>query len=106
MGVLVTQGEGTPPSPHGLRVAVGDQEVVLTRTEYALLEVLRSQPRRVFTRAELVERVMPDAVVLERTIDVHVRALRKKLGSLAGMVKTVRRQGYQFVPPGSCPQVQ
>jgi two-component system phosphate regulon response regulator PhoB len=42
---------------------------------------------------------MPDTVVLERTIDVHVKALRKKLGKYAGTVQTVRRCGYKFVPP-------
>ena len=71
---------------------------VLTPTEQRLLEVLRGQPGRVFPRAELVTLVMPDAVVLERTIDVHVKALRRKLGTGEGSIQTVRRQGYCFVP--------
>jgi DNA-binding response OmpR family regulator len=66
--------KSTPPRLHGQRVTVGGRELVLTPTEYTLLEVLRSQPGYVFTRAELVRLVMPDAVVLERTIDVHVDA--------------------------------
>ncbi len=71
----------------------------LTPTERRLLEVLRSEPGRTFTRAELVALVMPDTIVLERTVDVHLKALRNKLGSLAGAIQTVRRVGYRFVPP-------
>ena len=73
----------------------------LTPTEARLLAVLRGQPGRAFTRAELVALVMPDAVVLERTIDVHVKALRQKLAGAAGggALQTVSRVGYRFVPP-------
>jgi len=74
----------------------------LTRTEARLLEVLRSQPGRVFRRSELVTLVMPDAVVLERTIDAHIRALRKKLGPLACQIETIRKTGYRFVPDAQC----
>ncbi len=95
----MTSPERTPSVPRERRAHLGGQEFVLTSTEYALFEVLRGEPERVFARAELVERVMPDAVVLERTIDVHVKALRKKLGGLAGAIRTVRLRGYQFVPP-------
>ena len=84
----------------GRRVTVGEREVLLTPTEARLLEALRGEPGRVFSRGELAALVMPDAVVLERTIDVHVKSLRKKLGDLAEMIQTVRRQGYQFVSRG------
>ena len=70
----------------------------LTPTERRLLEVLRGQPGRAFTRPELIALVMPGTVVLERTIDVHIKALRKKLGTVAGRIETVRRVGYRFVP--------
>jgi two-component system phosphate regulon response regulator PhoB len=63
-----------------------------------VLEVLQSEPGRAFSRAELCAVVMPDAVVLERTIDVHVKGLRKKLDSSVGTIETVRKQGYRFVP--------
>jgi two-component system phosphate regulon response regulator PhoB len=81
------------------RTTVAGRELLLTPTQWRLLETLRSQPGRVFTRAELLPLVMPGTIVLERTIDVHVRALRKKLGPLAGTLRTVRRRGYCFVPP-------
>lgn len=70
----------------------------LTPTERRLLETLRSQPGRAFTRSELTAAVMPDAVVLERTIDVHIKGLRKKLGRAAGELQTVRRVGYRYAP--------
>ena len=68
----------------------------LTATETRLLDVLRSRPGYVFSRAELVGLVMPDAIVLERTIDVHVRALRFKLGKEAESIRTIRGGGYCF----------
>jgi two-component system phosphate regulon response regulator PhoB len=68
----------------------------LTPTESRLLEALRSQPGRVFSRSELLKLVMPDSVVLERTIDVHIKALRQKLGPLGRRIETVRRVGYRI----------
>src|SRR5437660_12925247 len=73
----------------------------LTLTESRLLEVLRSQPGQVFGRVELIALVMPDAVVLERTIDVHIKALRQKLGILRRLIETVRNAGYRFDPKPS-----
>jgi DNA-binding response OmpR family regulator len=67
----------------------------LTPTERRLLDVLRQNPGRVFSRAELVARVIPNAGVTERTIDVHIRALRKKLGGEA-RIRTLWRQGYAW----------
>jgi len=67
-----------------------------TPTEVRLLEVLRRQPGRVYSRSEVVALVMPDTVVLERTIDVHVTALRRKLGPLGRRIETVRNTGYRF----------
>jgi two-component system phosphate regulon response regulator PhoB len=84
----------------GRRVTLAGREFVLTPSESRLLEVLRSQPGRAFSRTELVARVMAGTIVLERTIDVHVKTLRQKLGDLAGMIETVRRVGYRFAPAG------
>jgi DNA-binding response OmpR family regulator len=67
--------------------------VHLTPTEGRLLGVLRAEPGRIFSRAELLALVMPGSVITGRTIDVHVRALRKKLGADA-KIHTVRKQGY------------
>jgi two-component system phosphate regulon response regulator PhoB len=73
----------------------------LTRTEARLFEVLRRQPGRAFTRRELVTFVMPRSIVLERTIDVHVKSLRRKLGDGGQQIQTVRRVGYRYVPAGA-----
>lgn len=79
-------------------VTIAGQELQLTSTEHRLLEILRGRPGHDFTRSELVALVMPNTVILERTIDVHIKALRKKLGPLASMIETVRKVGYRFVP--------
>ncbi|MBI4582878.1 MAG: winged helix-turn-helix transcriptional regulator [Planctomycetes bacterium] len=57
-------------------------------------------PGRVFTRDQLLSRVIgDDAMVTERNIDVHIRALRKKLGALRELIGTIRRVGYRFQSP-------
>ncbi len=79
------------------RVTVGESPVPLTRTEFRILETLMSRPGRVFERNELIEAALgDDSLVLERTIDVHIRALRKKLGQAARYIETVRGVGYRF----------
>jgi two-component system, OmpR family, phosphate regulon response regulator PhoB len=69
----------------------------LTPTERRLWDTLRAEPGRAFSRAELVAHVMRGTLVLERTIDVHVKALRQKLGPLGERVRTVRSVGYRYV---------
>lgn len=78
-------------------VRVEDKELELTRTEFRLLWTLMRQPGRSFSRLELMDssRGM-DANALERTIDVHVRALRKKMGTPGDLIETVRGIGYRF----------
>ena len=78
-------------------VRVDDKELELTRTEFRLLWTLMRQPGRSFSRLELMDssRGM-DANALERTIDVHVRALRKKMGEPGDLIETVRGIGYRF----------
>jgi two-component system phosphate regulon response regulator PhoB len=72
-------------------------ELRLTPTEFKLLWALIRQPGRAFNRLELLEACMgDDAIVLERTIDVHVKSLRQKLGDKADLIETVRGVGYRF----------
>lgn len=76
---------------------VDEQLINLTPTEMRLLHFLASHPGRVFPRAHLLSRVIgEDAVVTDRNIDVHVRALRQKLGEHANSIVTVRGVGYRF----------
>ncbi len=73
------------------------RELQLTPTEFRLLWTLARQPGRTYTRAELMETSRgEDANAMERTMDVHIRSLRRKLGDRAPLVDTVRGVGYRF----------
>jgi two-component system response regulator ResD len=81
---------------------VGGREVPLTPTEFKLLETLGNSPGRVFTREELLARAFgPGYDGLDRTIDVHITNLRKKLeaGDEARYVHTVHGVGYRLAKP-------
>lgn len=74
-------------------------ELLLTPTEFRLLWTLGRQPGRTFSRHELLDCCRgEDANSMERTIDVHIRSLRKKLDDLAELVETVRGIGYRCKP--------
>ncbi len=82
--------------PDRHEVLAAGTRVRLTRTELRLLHVLLRRPGRVYTREQLVERVMGDnAWVTDRTIDVHVRAIRRKLGAQGDAIETIRGVGYR-----------
>jgi DNA-binding response OmpR family regulator len=96
--------QGVLIDPVRYRVTVADQPVPLTRSEFRLLESLARQPGRVFSRAELIDAALgEDTLVLERTIDVHIRSLRKKLDAYAELIETVRGVGYRFRDPADQP---
>ena len=81
------------------RVSAGGAEVPLGPTEYRMLEFFMLNPERVYTRAQLLDRVWGGNVyVEERTIDVHIRRLRKALEevSMSHLIQTVRGSGYRF----------
>ncbi len=76
---------------------VAGQEVKLTAKEFQLLHLLVLHPKRVFSRRELLERVFDEeAGVYDRTIDVHVKNIRKKLGSAGKLIQTVYGVGYRM----------
>ena len=78
-------------------VTLNDQPLKLTKSEFQLLETLIRQPGRAFSRNQLVEAALgEDTMVLERTIDVHIRALRRKMGDHADLIETVRGIGYRL----------
>ena len=69
--------------------------IVLPRKEYELLSLLASKPNKVFTRDEIYSRVWTgDVIVGDRTIDVHIRKIREKLGS--ENIKTIKGVGYKY----------
>jgi two-component system phosphate regulon response regulator PhoB len=95
-GTLI-ESQGVVIDRHSHRALYRDEELPLTPTEFRLLEVLLRQAGRAFTRFELMDAAIgEDAVVLERTIDVHIKSLRKKLGDAADLIETVRGVGYRF----------
>lgn len=78
-------------------VTVAGSQVALTATEFRLLRALMAANGRVLTRARLIETTMGVGVaVTDRTIDVHVASLRKKLGKAARWLQTIRGVGYAF----------
>lgn len=73
------------------------QNIVLPRKEFELLVLLTSRPNKVFTRDEIFARVWgPDVIVGDRTIDVHVRKIREKIG--IENIKTIKGVGYKYEP--------
>ncbi len=79
------------------RVRVDDETIPFTATEFRLLHFLATRPGRIFTREQLVGRVIGESVVVtERNIDVHVRSIRQKLGKYRDLIETVRGVGYRF----------
>lgn len=76
-------------------VTVDDQEVILAKKEFELLYLLASRPGRVFLRNEILSQVWGnDVIVGDRTIDVHIRKVRQKLG--VDCITTVKGVGYKF----------
>jgi two-component system phosphate regulon response regulator PhoB len=78
-------------------VRVGDQSVRLTPTEFNILHLLAQRPGWVFTRYQIVDGARgSDAGVTERSVDVHIAALRRKLGRGGEAIETVRGIGYRL----------
>ena len=78
------------------KIVRGKEEFILPRKEFELLALLASKPGKVFKRDEILDRVWGNEVVVGgRTIDVHIRKLREKIGD--EKFKTVKGVGYKFV---------
>jgi two-component system alkaline phosphatase synthesis response regulator PhoP len=78
------------------KIFVGKEEMALPRKEFELLSLLASKPGKVFKREDILDRVWGnDVVVGGRTIDVHIRKLREKIGETK--FKTIKGVGYKFV---------
>jgi len=95
----VVEAEGLRLDQAGHRVMAGETTVTLGPTEYRLLSFFMTHPERVYTRGQLLDRVWGGNVyVEERTVDVHIRRLRKALGEHGydRFVQTVRGAGYRF----------
>tara|TARA_E500000178_G_scaffold95303_1_gene94282 strand:- start:408 stop:1112 length:705 start_codon:yes stop_codon:yes gene_type:complete len=79
------------------RVTVDGNEIILTHTEFKVLKLMTTQPGRVFTRYQIVDAVHgEDYPVTDRSVDVQIVGLRKKLGEAGNYIETVRGIGYRF----------
>ena len=80
-------------------VSVDGEEVAFTKTEFELLRLLLEHKGRVFSRQELIDHVWPsDVMVLDRTVDVNITRMRKKIGRYAPCISTRLGYGYYFNP--------
>ena len=78
-------------------VAIDGEDIAFTKTEFELLHLLLDERGRVFSRQELIDRVWPkDVLVLDRTVDVNITRLRKKIGRFAKYIVTRLGFGYYF----------
>lgn len=76
-------------------VLCNDKSIVLPRKEFKLLWLLANKPGKVFTREEILRKIWgSDIIVSDRTIDVHIRKIREKIGE--GYIKTLKGIGYKF----------
>ncbi|MDR0842841.1 MAG: response regulator transcription factor [Acidobacteriota bacterium] len=88
---------GLTVDPTRRSVVCDGKNIDLTATEFRLLHLLAKHPGRVYSRAELIGGALGrDIVVSDRTIDVHITGLRRKLGDTGELVETVRGFGYRF----------
>ncbi len=78
-------------------VTIDSEQIAFTRTEYELLKLLMNNPGKVFTRQQMLEMVWPhDVIVTERTVDVNIARLRKKLNRYASCLVSRTGFGYSF----------
>ena len=76
---------------------IGSEIITLTRTEFEIVKLLASNPSRVFEREDMIDHIWKDSpYITERTIDVHIRRLRKKLGDRASLIISRPGYGYRF----------
>ena len=95
---IVAADEAELAAASALQVVVGDRAVALGPTEYRLLSFFMTHAERVYSRAQLLDRVWGGNVyVEERTVDVHIRRLREKLPVLNNAIETVKQFGYKLL---------
>lgn len=93
---VITHGLLTiEPGKH--KVTLKEEEIIFTASEFKMLSTLALNPGRVFTREQLINQSLGEnVVVVDRNIDVHIRAIRKKLGEDNNFIETIRGIGYRF----------
>lgn len=99
--------DGLRLDPANHRVTAGNKEIELGPTEFRLLHFMMTHTERVYSRNQLLDRVWGDHVFVEdRTVDVHIRRLRKALESVGkdDWIQTVRGAGYRFSAVAALPE--
>ncbi|HSY77497.1 MAG TPA: response regulator transcription factor [Bacteroidia bacterium] len=92
---VVNVGDEVNINNDGYTITVGEEEFILPKKEFELLSLLASKPGKVFNRKDILHKIWgEDVQVGNRSIDVHIRKLRKKLGG--DKIKTLRGVGYKF----------
>lgn len=78
-------------------LTLGGDKVMLTKTEFEILALLAQNQDRVFSRSEIIDRIWEETTfITERTIDVHITRLRKKMGSYGSVITNRSGYGYRF----------
>lgn len=91
------QFEGLVINPGRHEVLVDGEQTTMTFTEFKILHMLARRPGWVYTRGQIVDGVQgQDVAVTDRSVDVHIVSLRRKLGAYAELIETVRGVGYRF----------
>ena len=84
-------------NPGGFSLSIDGKDVPVTKTEFFLLMLFMKNPGKIFTRDNIITSVKgADVYVIDRTIDVHIMNLRKKLGKYKNVIKTFSGVGYGF----------
>lgn len=95
VSTVVDVGGGITINKESYSVKINDKDLALPKKEFELLNLLASKPGKVFSREDILHKIWgEDVVVGDRTIDVHVRKLRQKLGE--DKIKTLKGIGYKF----------
>jgi len=77
-------------------VKIGETSISLTKTEFEILILLVTNPTRVFSRQNIINQVWKTIYITERTVDVHITRLRKKLGAKGALISSRTGFGYKF----------
>lgn len=93
----VNVGDILDIDPEKYEVRISDKKINLTTTEFKILHLLASSKGRVFTRNEILDYLWEgEKIVLDRTVDVHIKNLREKLAEGASFIKNIRGVGYKL----------
>ena len=81
---------------------ISENKIILTKTEFEILTLLAEHPNRIFSREDMIEKIWSEApYTTERTVDVHIARLRKKMGNHASVITNRSGFGYKFNPSES-----